>query len=61
MASYSGVPNKHAARLLIFVKKFLPIHLIWTYTFIKFWKNFPTTQLFGPTHFLISDLNNEKA
>ena len=43
---FSGVPNKRAARLLIFVKKSLPICLIWTYMFIKFWKFFLPIQLF---------------
>ena len=56
-----GVPNKRAARLLTFGKKSLPICLIWTYTFIKFWKFFPSTQLFEPIFFLISDSINEKA
>ena len=47
---YSSVPNKHAARLLIFGKKFLPTRSIWSYTFIKFCEIFLSTRLFGPTH-----------
>ena len=53
--------NNHAAQLLIFGEKSLPTRLIWTYTFIKFWKFFPSTQLFEPIFFLISDSINEKA
>ena len=45
---YSSVPNKHAARLLIFGKIFLPTRSIWSYTFIKFHKMFLPTRLFGP-------------
>jgi len=53
---YSSVPNKHAARLLIFRKKFLPTSSIWSYTFIKFQEIYFPTWLFGPTHILISDV-----
>ena len=36
--SYSGVPNKRAARLLFFEEKSLPIRLIWTQCLLYFTK-----------------------
>ena len=49
---YSGVPNKHAARLLILGIFSVQHTLIRSNTFIIFWKNFLPTRLFRATRLL---------
>ena len=49
---YSGVPNKHAARLLILGNFSVQHALIRSNTFIIFWKNFLPTRLFRATRLL---------
>ena len=48
---YSGVPNKHAARLLISEKISLPTCSIWSYMFIRILKLVSPTLLLEPSCF----------